>query len=617
MQDQPMHPAREELAAFSAGHVEEAALTRIQQHIAQCETCRGVLKSLPPDRLTALLRDARLASDTAHCPANGALDLPPGLEDHPRYRIIGLIGAGGMGRVYRAEHRLMKRAVALKVISPRLQTRPDALARFRREVEAVAKLAHAHIASAYDADEAGGRLLLVEEFVEGTDLAEVVRRRVPVPVAEACAWVCQAASGLQHAHERGLVHRDIKPQNLMLTPEGTVKILDFGVAHLLGAAEETPKQAEGSHDTAILRPFLTEFGEGVGTAGFVAPEQHRDGHTADARADVYSLGCTLYYLLAGQSPASGISPLSAALANRRRHVPPALHGVLDRMTSPEPDRRYQSMKEVEEALAPFCFRILSGRTGKRRWARALVLLLLLLTVVLVAFVVQPRSQPTTGCVRFSRPTDTILVSGHTQVTTAATYEARVFFTQAPVEHTTIFNEFSGRVADQWLGIRPGELQGALFPVGSLSVKARPPLRRWHHVALVYDGEEMHLYLDGERLGSKSGCCDIGIGVTDAFVGASWRPPGENPRPSFIGYLDTLRVSDVARYTGQTFSAPQGKLPNDAHTLLLYNFQDPADSLTVRDESGHQRTGTFGAGFSGATCPQLTAPPVPEEREVRQ
>lgn len=148
-----------------------------------------------------------------------------------------MIGAGGMGTVYRAEHRLMRRQVAVKVISPKLLTRPDAVTRFRREVEAVSKLSHPIIATAFDAERVGDSLVLVTELIEGHDLAQVVTRRGALPVIEACEYVRQAANGLQHAHDRGIVHRDIKPSNLMLTPSGVVRILDFGLAALGGRSD--------------------------------------------------------------------------------------------------------------------------------------------------------------------------------------------------------------------------------------------------------------------------------------------------------------------------------------------------------------------------------------------
>src|SRR5262249_36762668 len=143
--------------------------------------------------------------------------VPPELADHPRYRVVGLLGSGGMGVVFKAEHLVMERPVALKVISRGLIDRPAVMERFRREVKAAARLSHPNIVTAHDAEQAGDTHFLVMEFVEGTTLARLVNERGLLPVAEACDYVRQAALGLQHAFEHGMVHRDIKPHNLMVT----------------------------------------------------------------------------------------------------------------------------------------------------------------------------------------------------------------------------------------------------------------------------------------------------------------------------------------------------------------------------------------------------------------
>ena len=248
------------------------------------------------------------------------------LAEHSRYQVLEMLGAGGMGAVYKAEHRLMKRLVALKVINPSLVDRPELVERFRREVQAAARLAHPNIATAHDAEHAGALHFLVMEFIAGRDLARVVEEEGPLSIARACDYTRQAALGLQHAHERGMVHRDIKPHNLMLTTDGQVKILDFGLAHF---ASENAADA------------LTAVGSVMGTPDYIAPEQARDAHQADIRADIYSLGCSLYFLLTGQPPFPGgtfMSKLSGHLertpqsvAKLRKDVPADLLGVLNRM----------------------------------------------------------------------------------------------------------------------------------------------------------------------------------------------------------------------------------------------------------------------------------------------
>jgi putative intracellular protease/amidase len=276
--------------------------------------------------------------------------MPPKLVQHPRYRIIKPLGAGGMGTVYQAEHRLIQRLVALKVISRDLMSNPQAVERFRLEVQAAGRLKHPNIVTVHDAEQTGDLHFFVMEYVEGVSLARRVEKTGPLPVTHACHYVRQAALGLQHAFEKGMVHRDIKPQNLMLTPQGQVKILDFGLARL------------AKEHGASARP-ITAVGAVLGTPDYIAPEQARASHTADIRADIYSLGCTLYFLLAGQPPfpeGSGIekvlSHLEGApvpLAQLRKDLPPALLPVLARMMARDPAERYQTPVEAADALAPF------------------------------------------------------------------------------------------------------------------------------------------------------------------------------------------------------------------------------------------------------------------------
>jgi WD40 repeat protein/serine/threonine protein kinase len=254
-----------------------------------------------------------------------------------------------MGNVYEAEHTLMRRRVALKVINRNLLENPEALQRFQAEVRNAARLAHPNIVTAYDAEQVADLHLLVMEYVEGIDLARVVQKRGPLPVMEACRLALQTALGLQHAFEQKMIHRDIKPQNLMLTAKGQVKILDFGLARVRG--ERTP--AAG----------LTKAGSFMGTPECVAPEQALDAHSADIRSDIYSLGCVLYYLLAGRLPFVEETEVKTVLAHIekeptpvhecRTEVPEALSAVVTRMMAKDAGQRYQTPAEVARALAPF------------------------------------------------------------------------------------------------------------------------------------------------------------------------------------------------------------------------------------------------------------------------
>ena len=237
--------------------------------------------------------------------------IPVCLYDHPR--LSGAEGdrAGGHGAVFLAEHRLMTRLVALKVLRPELMATLDLMDRFLQEVKAAASLNHPNIVTAFDAETVQGCHFLVMEYVPGTDLAAVVSQQGPLPVQLACEYVQQAAAGLQHAHEHGIVHRDVKPQNLMLSESGRVKILDFGLAQF---------RAEAGRQQPNLRRGI------AGSMDYMSPEQAGDPRSADIRSDIYSLGCTLYFLLAGQPPFPAGSLLQKLKAHAEQ-LPPEIRSV--------------------------------------------------------------------------------------------------------------------------------------------------------------------------------------------------------------------------------------------------------------------------------------------------
>ncbi len=286
---------------------------------------------------------------------NDRTGTPAALPQLPGYEVVREIGRGGMGVVYEAVHRAMGRRVAVKLIHPELLRHQAAVARFRREVRAGARLTHPNLVIAFSAGEAGASHFLAMELVEGENLAELLRRGGPLPVGRACEIIRQAALGLQHAHEAGLVHRDVKPHNLMLVrtnglqPVGLVKVLDFGLAALAEDGAEPDGQ--------------TAPGTMMGTPDYMAPEQAEDSRSAGPPADVYSLGCTLFHLLTGQGPFPSGTVMQKLLAHRREappsaprlrpEVPPGLGAVLLRALAKRPQDRFGSAGELAEALRPF------------------------------------------------------------------------------------------------------------------------------------------------------------------------------------------------------------------------------------------------------------------------
>lgn len=263
------------------------------------------------------------------------------------YVVLDRIGAGGMGTVYKARHRRMKRVVALKVLSREAAGRASFARRFQREVETIAQLNHPHVVMAYDADETEAGPFLVMEFIEGRDLGVEVQEGGPLSVSEAVRCTLQAARGLEYAHGRGSIHRDVKPANLLRDARRVTKVADLGLARL-----EDPESDEFG--------AVTMAGNVVGTAEYMAPEQALDSAAIDGRADLYALGCTLFFLLTGRAPYSSNSLMGLLLKHRdapipslreaRPDTPAELDAIFARMVAKRPDDRYASMTELIESL---------------------------------------------------------------------------------------------------------------------------------------------------------------------------------------------------------------------------------------------------------------------------
>jgi serine/threonine protein kinase len=330
--------------------VDEFVRSLVESELLTAEQVNGFLGTFPPEK------QPRTASDLAREMFRQRLltkfQAQAVYQGKVKYLVLGnyvmldRLGGGGMGQVYKAEHRRMERIVALKILPPATVRSKESLLRFQREMKAVAKLSHPNIVTAYDADEAKGFHFLVMECVDGGNLAIWVKQHGPMPVGLAVACILQAARGLGYAHGEGVIHRDVKPSNLLLDKRGVVKILDLGLARL--------EQAAGAADE------LTQSGYVMGSIDYMSPEQGFDMRSADHRSDVYGLGCTLWYLLTGRPIYVGESMVQKVLAHRdrpipslqaaRSDVPEVLDRVFRRMIAKKAQDRQQSMAQVVAEL---------------------------------------------------------------------------------------------------------------------------------------------------------------------------------------------------------------------------------------------------------------------------
>ena len=318
---------------------EQDAPPNIDEYVAE-------FPELDPKWLQDLIAET---SSNAAADTDGDENTPTVMGD---YQVVGKIGHGGMGTVYKAVHRIMKRTVALKVIHRDVASDPARRKRFQREVEAAARLSHPNIVTAHDAGEHDGSLYLICEYIDGCDLGHLINSRGPLPFAQAVDCIRQAARGLAYAHQQGVFHRDIKPANLLLAHDGVVKILDMGLARMTAAT-----------DTTASRSDLTMEGAVFGTVDYMAPEQARNSKSADQRSDLYSLGCTLFTLLSGQRMYRGDSALEIILAHCEQPapeiseaapgIPLGVNEVFQRMVAKEPAGRFQTADELLAALEPF------------------------------------------------------------------------------------------------------------------------------------------------------------------------------------------------------------------------------------------------------------------------
>ena len=319
-------------AAQLSEQLQKAGLISGDHVQACCDSAGTDIQSIAPEKLAKqLVKDGRLTLFQAQLAVNGKTSsLIIG-----SYVVLEKLGQGGMGQVFKARHQTMKREVALKVISPTVVKNEASLKRFQREVEAAARLNHPNIVTAHDAGESRGTHYLVMEYIKGRDLSAVVKATGPLKIARAVECVLQTAQGLAYAHGRGIVHRDIKPANLLQDETGSIKILDMGLARF--------DEVGMDHGAAA---GLTGTGVLMGTVDYMSPEQAMDSKTADARSDIYSLGCTLYFLMTGRPIFEDDTIVKRLMAHQGAAIPklpssdPILQSIFERMVAKKAGQRF-------------------------------------------------------------------------------------------------------------------------------------------------------------------------------------------------------------------------------------------------------------------------------------
>jgi serine/threonine protein kinase len=374
-------PSPDDLKAYVLGHVHATTLDRFASHIDQCPPCEETVVDLEAagdtvltglrkqvisevegerglEQAMAFVRHIGQDATVGEAHAAKAKDAAPSIGTLREYELLEQIGEGGMGAVYKARHSKLDKIVAIKVLPTEKMKDAQAVARFEREMRAVGKLEHPNIVRAMDAGEVDGVHFLVMEYVKGRDLSQLSKQFGPLPIAEACDLIRQAAVGLDEAYDNNMVHRDIKPSNLILAERRrqppVVKILDMGLA-MLSDAHSPDNEA------------LTTTGQTMGTLDYMAPEQGGDSKNVDIRADIYALGASLYRLLCGQVIFHGAhysTPVQKLMALAMTPAPPIqervagisdeLAAIVHRMLEKDPDARYATPQEIANALEPFC-----------------------------------------------------------------------------------------------------------------------------------------------------------------------------------------------------------------------------------------------------------------------
>jgi serine/threonine protein kinase len=538
------------------------------------------------------------------------------------YTILDRVGAGGMGQVFKAEHRRMKRTVAIKMLPAAMTKDVAALARFEREVVAAAKLSHPNIVAAYDADEAGGVHFLVMEYVDGSDLSALVKQNGPFPVDQAVGYILQAARGLEFAHSEGVIHRDIKPANLLVDKKGTIKILDMGLARI------------ESSGNAATEAELTGTGAVMGTVDYIAPEQALSTKRADARADIYSLGCSLYYLLAGQATYGGESMMEKLLAHREAPIPSLrkvqpevteeIEAVFAKMVAKTVEGRYQTMNEViadlercrthdqpvdrqinsisvDSGSLSFLRDAPASPTHKttkhtvamspppklpgspdhrRRKQRKLLPALGGIAVVMGGLLA--------GVLAFrgDEPSDAAKDDARSKPILEAWVTPREPLPAAGGQSSLVF-----RVGNAALAVQHRGAEGIKWSAGGPATSLPPSVESVDsvvvgvpaHVALTHDQDGVRFYLNGRPVGQpvKVAFSEASAAIEACRTDSKWH------KVPFQGDLDEIRISTQVRYRDEF--APPPHLESDVQTVALYHC-DEGHGDVLRDSSGSNRHG---------------------------
>ena len=585
-----------------------------------------------------------------------------------QYEIVGKLGAGGMGTVYQAVHSEMQRDVAIKMMRADVSKHESSRKRFQREVQAAARLSHPNIVVAYDAGEFDGRPYLVSELVDGVDLRKLIKDQGPLDVQRAVRYVIDAAKGLQYAHQHEITHRDIKPANLLLSNrDDTVKVLDLGLARFSAETDTSDRD-------------LTHTGAVMGTAGYMAPEQARSSKNADARSDIYSLGCVFYFLLEGKAPYRGESIVETLIAHatepipdlevssRREPIPDRLRQTLTAMMAKTPENRPQTMEEVIEKLgasfedhdpqvgakqirqvkplpvaiplkadadsSPARTRIPNLNLAKSapsrkqkdqpRAAKSSAnqrLAIGALVACLLSFLVwwsyggnseSYESNEGNGAAALLQGSG----SGDSRTNRALVFDGQASYVlvpsigRGPGDRVTL--EVIARVDRQrtanaiswtggnWMALFHNGQWGVGRLQGGQSMFCRPReesgqesyLGRWQHIAGTWDGSDLRIFVDGQPM--SPGPMSFELGQTDAGLCIGGTDPGRLPAGQsdrfFQGAIDAVRIVDRVVYAADESFTPPERLGRVNDTLVLFQFDEPPNAESLRDDSGNNHTG---------------------------